>query len=171
MRKKSRRGRNDRLRRFAPAAILCERRERWALRAPRPAARDFIPCNPIGDITSWEEKTASACCWRIRKYELLAHRKPGKPQGKTSFPLGFLLGFPRMHSIRSGGFQPPGQKHNRDMFGHSFQQQREIVFFSTSSRFRKCRVQGGHLPGGGLEAKPPTSPLVDRPYSLAFTMR
>ena len=43
-------------------------------------------------------------------------RKPGKSDGKVNFPLGFFFGFPRMQSIRAGGFQPPGQKHNGGKF-------------------------------------------------------
>ena len=32
-----------------------ERGSPGASAAPDPAARDFIPCIPIGEITSWEE--------------------------------------------------------------------------------------------------------------------
>ena len=38
------------------------------------------------------------------------------PRGKASFPFGFFPGFPRMRSIRAGGFQPPGQKHSGGKF-------------------------------------------------------
>ena len=83
------------------------RRGRWALRAPRPAPKDFVLWTPSQRKSMGGEKKqpslAAPGATRVRR--LLAHRKPGKiPRGKLAFPWRFSPGFPRMQSIRAGRF-------------------------------------------------------------------
>ena len=72
--------------------------------------------------------------------------------GKTSFPHGIIHGFPRMHSIRVGGFQPPGQKHKVIKQGCPIQATAGIKLSQRAKCYPQERVQGDHLPGAGRTA-------------------
>ena len=112
--------------------------------APDPAARDFIPCIPVGEITSWGEPENFRLLPGATEYrELLAQESRENPQGESSLsPKGLFPGFPRMLRIRVGGFQPPGQKHNGVKLGRSLHVTAGNCVFTVSSLFRRRGVQG-----------------------------
>ena len=112
---------------------------RWALRAPRPAPEGFTLWTPTGEITLLgREEYIRQSIWGYGSLWLLAQESPGKSQGKARFPLGLFPGFTRTLCVRSGGFQPPGQKHNVESLPVSLKFQRKQSQFGLTGCFR-CR--------------------------------
>ena len=77
---------------------------------PNPRPEGFPLWTPLGDVTSWAEKTIYA--WSVGVTEvsrLLAQGKPGKSLGESELSPRDFPDFPRMRSIRVGGFLPQAQ--------------------------------------------------------------
>ena len=69
---------------------------------PRPAARDFIPCIPIGrNFLNVLSLLVPAVAWRLRNIVCFwPYEKRGHPWVNASIPLGMIPAFRRMLRIR-----------------------------------------------------------------------
>ena len=138
--------------------------------APDPAARDFIPCIPVGEITSWGEPENFRLLPGATEYrELLAQESRENPQGESSLsPKGLFPGFPRMLRIRVGRFQSPDQKHNGVKLGRSLHVTAGNCVFTVLSLFRRSGVQGIQSPGRVRGKAPPVLSPYKPPFGVQY---
>ena len=119
---------------------------RWALRAPRPAARDFIPCIPIGrNFLIERAQLVPAVAGGLRNIVgFWPYKIRENPLRDASIPPGIYPGFNRLLRIRLGGLRPPGQKRQSRKAKVSpclFQTRSPAAMPSCSKLANRCKQQ------------------------------
>ena len=85
---------------------LSHKGRHWALRAPRPAPKDFVLWTPIGEVTSSVQLNYIRLSrWGYEKLVASGSRKPGKSQGESSLSPGdYSQAFPGRNASGKAAF-------------------------------------------------------------------